>query len=259
MISQVIRATLDNEPDPGRRMRLIDDLLRPSEPQLLDTCVLQNLVWVDRQLEAKGAVVWDDEAVLALSSQYGSDLANDLVDLGTLYKTFEEFGSYPWLVCETNLAEVAQSCGGRGARLQNIVRFYRGHQEDLSCHSYPGVAVGVLDMETPAANPLILKALGIKKVGQLFENDGPLSFLPDEGDRRVAAYAILANIPVILTTDRKTFWRHGNRLKEFGLNLMRPTELLDLYEPYWTALGGEFERCRADQPEKAHFGARMSE
>lgn len=250
MIPKDLQAALDSEPDPARRMRLIDDALRPPEPQLLDTCVLQNLDWVDRQLEAKGEVVWNDEAVLALSSQYGSDLASDLIDLGTLYKTFEYLGSYPWLICAENLAEAARSCGDRGARLQDMVRFIEEHQEDLSRHSYPGVAVGMLDMESPAASPLILKALGIQEAGQLFGKSGPLSFLPDEGDRRISGYAILSNVPVILTTDRRTFWRHGSRLKELGLILMRPTELLDLYKPYWTVLSDEFERRRGENPKK---------
>ena len=82
----------------------------------------------------------------------------------------------------------------------------------------------------------------MKSVEQIFARDGPLSFLRDEGDRRVAGCALLANIPVILTTDRKTFWKHRDALKDFCVEVMRPSELLDLYEPYWAALSNEFQR-----------------
>ena len=125
-------------------MELIDDAFRPPEPQLLDTCILQNLDWVDRQLEERERVVWDDAALLELSTRYGADMANDLVDLGILYKQFEYFGGYPWLVCEANSSEASVFGGDRGVRLRDIVRFFGGHQEDLSNHAFPGVSLGLL-------------------------------------------------------------------------------------------------------------------
>ncbi|WP_407147862.1 hypothetical protein [Bradyrhizobium sp. ORS 86] len=45
----------------------------------------------------------------------------------------------------------------------------------------------------------------MNSVEQIVADGGPLGFLSDSGDRQVAAYALLANIPAILTTDRKTF------------------------------------------------------
>lgn len=90
----------------ARRLDLIEETLRPPEPQLLDTCVLQNLDWVDRQLEAAdGAVIWGDEEEHALIGRYGVDLAHDLLDLGTLYKCLEDRGGYPWLVCNSAIEE----------------------------------------------------------------------------------------------------------------------------------------------------------
>ena len=227
-------------------MELIDKALRPSEPQLLDTCILQNLDWVDRQLEEKRHVVWDDVTLLELSSEYGVDMANDLVDLGILYKQFE-YSGYPWLVCEVNSCEASFFGGERGSRLRNIVRFFRGHQDDLLNDAFPGVPLALLgDDNLARVSPLILKGLGVTSVEQVFSSDGPLSFLPDEGDRRVAGYALLANIPIILTTDRKTFWKHRNILREFGVEVMRPSQLLDLYEPYWAALSDESEHRRSE-------------
>jgi len=75
---------------------------------------------------------------------------------------------------------------------------------------------------------------------------GPLGFLRDRGDRLVATRALLANIPAVLTFDQRTFWAHRAALAEFGLQVVRPAELLALYEPYWAALELEFARRRAD-------------
>ncbi len=243
MTLSALEEALKGITDPRKRMELIDDAFRPPEPQLLDTCILQNLDWVDRQLEERERVVWDDTALLELSERYGADTANDLVDLGILYKQFEYFGGYPWLVCETNSSEASVFGGNRGVRLRDIVRFFGGHQEDVSNHAFPGVALGLLEeSKSVRISPLILKGLGVRSAEQIVASDGPLSFLRDEGDRRVAGYALVANIPVILTTDRKTFWKHRDALRSFGVEVMRPSELLDLYEPYWAALSNEFQR-----------------
>jgi hypothetical protein len=58
----------------------------------------------------------------------------------------------------------------------------------------------------------------------------------------------LANIPAILTTDRRTFWAHRDKVRELGVEIFRPSELLDLYVPYWDAMEYEFARRRADAP-----------
>ena len=52
-------------------------LLRPPEPQLVDTCVLQNLDWIDRRLETSGSVIQDETATRDLAEQYGADLAHE--------------------------------------------------------------------------------------------------------------------------------------------------------------------------------------
>lgn len=231
--------------NPGDRMDFIDHALRPPEPQLLDTCILQNLDWVDRRIEQ--TVSWDDAAVAALTATYGEDMANDLLDLGVMYKQFEDLGGYPWLVCDVNAAEASLLGGDRGIRLNDIIRFFNGHQDDLCNDAFPGVALGLLgEARATRVSPLILKALGVASVEEVFLHDGPLSFLPDGGDRQVAGYALLANIPIILTTDRKTFWKHRTAMKEFGVDVMRPSELLALYEPYWDALRDEFQRRQTE-------------
>lgn len=244
-----LQERLAADADPRRRIDLIDETLCPPEPQLLDTCVLQNLDWVDRQLNAKGSIVWDDVVTAHLVSQYGTDLAQDLIDLGILYKRFEHHSGYPWLVCDAAIEEAGLLQGPKGSSVRKLIDFLVGHQADWSNDAYPGIAEGLLLAKTRRrVSPLVLGGLGVKSVEEVHAADGPLSFLPDRGDRLVASHALLSNIPVVLTTDRKTFWAQRDRLLDLGLRVMRPGELLDLYEPYWAMLEAEFARRRAENP-----------
>jgi hypothetical protein len=243
-----LRAALRKEENPATRMDLIEAALCPPEPHLLDTCVLYNLDWIDRLLESKGNVTWDDAAISDLEHRYGAELAKDLIDLGILYKEFENRSGYPWLVSRTAQGEVSPSDGVKGVRLGSLLEFFRGHQDDWCDEAYPGLAKGLLfPTRRPRVSPLLLRGLGVTSVDEIHLAAGPLSFLQDEGDRLVAAEALIANVPVVLTTDRKTFWRHRAGLDRFGLAVMRPTELLELYEPYWEALDEESTRRRASQ------------
>jgi len=236
---------LADETDPGRRLDLIDNVLRPPEPQLLDTCVLQNLDWVDRQVNA-GMTTWDESAETRLVRRYGKSLAHDLLDLGILYRTFEDQSGYPWLVCNAAVAEAGLLNGPKGASVRNLIEFLGSHQRDWSSDAYPAVAHGLLLSSGPSrVSPLILRALSVRSVEEVHSPHGPLKLLPDRGDRLVAAHALLSNIPVVLTTDRRTFWARRGSLLELGLRVMRPGELLDLYEPYWKVLETEFARRRA--------------
>jgi hypothetical protein len=226
------------EAHPGKRMDTIRDALRPAEPQLLDTCVLQNLDWVDRCRE-RGDVTSDEESLGRLAERYGTDL----VDLGTLYTEFEGRSGYPWLVCNSAIDEAHLLRGEKGQRLRNLIDFLAGHQEDWCSDAYPGIAKGLLLAKgAPRISPLILKALGVQCAEDVASSTGPLAFLSDRGDRLIAAHALLANIPIVLTTDQRTFWVQRSRLLPLGLTTMRPGELLELYEPYWQALDQEFAR-----------------
>jgi len=230
--------------DPARRLDLIDDALCPPEPQLLDTCVLQNLDWVDRTIRAVGGG-WTEERERELQRQFGVDLANDLLDLGTLYKHFEDAGGYPWLVCNAAVGEANVLKSAKGDGVRQLIQFLIGHQEDWISDAYPGIAQGLLLASRRArVSPLILRGLGVSSPEEVVDPSGPLAFLPDRGDRLVASHALLANIPVILTTDRRTFWAHRERLRAFGVQVLRPSELLDRYVPFWNALSVEYERRR---------------
>lgn len=238
---------LAGEADPLVRMSLIDEALRPPEPQVLDTCVLQNLDWVDRRLEeAGGGVIWDDTSVADLEQQYGDDMANDLIAMGIMYKEFEHRSGYPWLVCRAAVEEAALLGGPKGERLRDLLRFLTGHQDEWTDDTYPRIAKGLLLSSGDArVSSLILRALGVTSADEVLSETGPLRFLSDRGDRMVAAQALFSNIPVVLTTDRATFWMHRESLIGLGLRVIRPSELLRLYEPYWAAMDAEFARRSA--------------
>lgn len=247
-VPDALRARLQGERNPGERLHLIEESLCPPEPQLLDTSVLQNLDWVDRKLEsADDGVNWDDAAVADLETRFGKELAGDLIDLGTLYKRFEHYGSYPWLVCNATVDEASVLQNEKGDRLRQLLSFLSGHQEDWHDDSFPGIAKGLLLAHRGTrVPPLILRALGVKDAQELFNDGGPLSFLHDRGDRAIVAQALLANIPAILTTDRRTFWVHRDKIRDLGVEVLRPSQLLDLYTPYWEAMEYEFARRRAE-------------
>lgn len=238
-----LQERLVTEADPRSRMDLINEVLRPPEPQLLDTCVVQNLDYLYRTFEPDGSAVWDHIATAALIQHYGSELVDDMIALDTMYRRHEYESSYPWLICSAAVHEAGLLSGPKGASLKQLIEFLLGHQDDWSNDAYPGIAQGLLlAQESSRVSPLILKALGVNSVEEVHSTNGPLNFLPDLGDRLVATHALLSNIPVILTTDRRTFWTRRERLAEFGVQVMRPVELLNLYEPYWEALDNEFRR-----------------
>lgn len=62
-----------------------------------------------------------------------------------------------------------------------------------------------------------------------------------------AAWALLSNIPIVITADRKTFWSKRELLAQWGVQVLRPTELLDRYIPYWNAVDDECADRRGDQ------------
>lgn len=244
-MSTELDAALERESDWGKRLELIRNALCPPEPHLLDTCVLQNLDWVDRREETK-TIPTEDE----LANQFGRELAIDLIALAILYRNFQDRSGYPWLVCNTAVAEAQQLGGQKGKSLRSLIAFFEGHEGEWSAGAYPGIATGLLRAHqvTTRVSPLILRGLGVATAHEACLPNGPLGFLPDNGDRLLAAEALFANVPVILTTDRRTFWAHRDRLLPLGVEVLRPSELLDLYDPYWAALDTEFNRRRREQP-----------
>ena len=86
--------------------------------------MLQNLGWVERQIESLGSVMWDDEAIANLTGKYGAELANGLIDIGILYMEFENRSDYPWLVSRTVHKEASHTNGNKGAKLPSLLSFF---------------------------------------------------------------------------------------------------------------------------------------
>ena len=62
-----------------------------------------------------------------------------------------------------------------------------------------------------------------------------LEFLPQESDRQLVIDALERGCDVFLTMDYKTIWRYRDDLNRFGLQVMRPVELLEHIKP-WAGL-----------------------
>ena len=62
-----------------------------------------------------------------------------------------------------------------------------------------------------------------------------LKVMPQEEDRQLVIDAVECGCDIFLTMDYKTIWRHKNTIKQLGLEVMRPTELLEYVQP-WAAL-----------------------
>ncbi len=198
------------------------------EPQLLDTSVVQALDWVDELREAETAFEWTAARVAELEALYGRRHAEELLDLGTLYTRFEADGGYPWLVSQAACLEIKRLHDRKGRRLRDMFDFLAGHQEDQ--HAYLGIALGTLRPSrawTPSR--LALRGPGVESVEEIVTDGGPLGFLPDEGDRRLMRDALLANIPAVLTLDRRTLWSHREALGSLGVEVLQPSELLRMY------------------------------
>ena len=179
--------------------------------------------------------------------QYGTEPADDLIDMGILYRRFAYYSGDPWLVCNAAIEEAGLCKGSSGKSVRQLIDFFIGHQSDWSKDAYPGIAQGLL----LASGRTRVSRTGVKSVEEVHAVDRPLSFLPDRGDRLVASHALLSNIPVVLTSDRRTFWALRDRFLDLGLQVMRPGELLDLHEPYWALLEAQSAR-RAPNPSTDH-------
>ena len=62
-----------------------------------------------------------------------------------------------------------------------------------------------------------------------------LKAFPDRQDQQLFIDAVERGCDVFLTMDYKTIWQHRDKVKQFGLHVMRPVELLEYVRP-WAGL-----------------------
>jgi len=243
------------EPCTGERASMIDARFSPPEPQLLDTCLVQNLNSVDYTLpKFRSGDQWTLEDERKLETHFGKELAADLLDAGILYKKFEfDSQTYPWLVCQTTIRELSRRRGPGRTEPLRMSEFLQGFYEDVQYtgdSEWPELDFRRLQDGVSTTNSRgRLRLFGVQTFRQLCRSRGPLYFLGDQGDREILGYAMVCNIPAILTTDRRTFWRHQQRIKKLGIQVFRPVELLPFYERLWCAWSREFARRQG-----RHFG-----
>ena len=214
---------------------------------LLDTCVIQNIEWVWDLMEDDEGGSWSDERVQALERRYGTTYANELLDLGSLVDVLQWQG-FPWLVSASSRSEFERLRSDKRSQLVAGWTRLSDHQEEWSIECFRGVAPAVLD-PTPEVriNPLILQALGVTESGEIVQDGGPLGVLNDMGDRMLVRDAILAGVPAILTTDLDSFWRHRAALYDLGVEIWRPSDVLNAYGPKWAQEAASLASRRAEQ------------
>ena len=64
-----------------------------------------------------------------------------------------------------------------------------------------------------------------------------LKDLPQESDRQLIIDALEYGCDIFLTMDYKTVWRYREKVKRFGLKVMRPVELLEHISPLGWSFG----------------------
>ena len=62
-----------------------------------------------------------------------------------------------------------------------------------------------------------------------------LKAFPDEQDQQLFIDAVERGCDIFLTMDYRTIWQHRDKVKRFGLHVMRPAELLEYVRP-WAAI-----------------------
>ena len=217
--------------------------LGPPEPMLLDTCVIQNLEWVWDLIE--NDVPWSTDKFEDVTAKFGEPLAEELLALDRLVSHLRWSG-FPWLVSGSAEAELDRIVTAKGEGLRAGWRRLAEALEDWGTDAYGPVAPGVLRRGRPVrANPLILRGLGVASVDEITADDGPLAGFRDRGDREMIRDALLSGVPAVLTTDLRSFWAKRELVRDYGLEIWRPTDTLDAYIPRWNAEEAEFARRRA--------------
>jgi hypothetical protein len=207
---------------------------------LLDTCVVQNLLWVRTQAPPAD----DDEAWRLVNQRWGSSLGAELRALVGLLHGVEaildvEDVLCPFLVTRASWLEFSCAPGSRGHRLMDEWRLWRSRAQTFD-------PITLESMPHPMFTPMP-EVLGWAPANQPSLpglDDGhntvePLGPFRDAGDRRLIQEAQWLGVPGILTTDLKTFWRHRALLYTQGVEVWRPSDFC------W-ALLNEWHRWRGE-------------
>ncbi|RIR09567.1 hypothetical protein D2E27_20300 [Mycobacteroides abscessus] len=210
----------------------LDPLLCPPEPMLLDTCVIRNLVWVWNRERTN--IDWTDDEDRDFKARFGPVLSTEILALWELVDRFEYQSRHlPWIVSMNSRRELENCSGGEQKQLIEEWERFRDCADEWGQETFGSVAPGLLYSIAESPSPILLRGLRVKSYDDVCVDGGPLGFLPDAGDRMLVREAIFAGVSAILTTDVGMASRHKSELKEFGIEIWRPTELLHAYHEYW--------------------------
>lgn len=224
--------------EPSKRGRLMSglalvgeypSLLKPPHlsprPLLLDTCVIQHLVWArERAPELDDQAAW--KRVL---DHYGSELGLDLKALKGLVETVDREAAGPepetfFVVGRSSWDELQRAPHRNRDRLISEWRLWR---QRATTPSFPGESEPHPTLSAmPAEN-------GWPPPGQdslpgmehLVPPQAPLGPFNDIGDAALVREAMTLDVQGILTTDLRSVWRHRAWLYERGIEVWRPSHL----------------------------------
>lgn len=131
----------------------------------------------------------------------------------------------PFVVSLVSWQELLRSPADRRKKLEAEWRHWRArsqvlHPETFESVPHPTFTQMPEDLRWPRSGQMVLPGLG-----QAWETEERLGPFQDAGDRQLIREALLYELPAILTTDLKTFWRHRTWLYSHGLEVWRPTDL----------------------------------
>jgi hypothetical protein len=195
----------------------------PWGPMLLDTCLLQHLKLV------MDVIGWDegltDHAVAELL-RYPAPLGDELVALGDVV-TLQRNGP-PWVVAEASLIECERHQGRKGEALRRWWYEWADYfKRCVDAEWYPDLDPDhlLIRREPLVADGQQMLPIEAPRWPMSADCIPPLGPFTDAGDRVLIHTAMRAGIPMVLTTDLKSLWRHRRALYPLGIEIWRPTDL----------------------------------
>lgn len=192
---------------------------------LLDTCVVQNLHWA----RTRAPDVGDEIEMRRLEERFGPAFAQELRAVAGLLEGVErildvEGELCPFIVSRASWQELCRARGTRGEELRGEWRLWRARAQDFDAEAFE-----IVPHPRFTAMPEVLGWPGpgqsclprLRDGWDTAEVFGPFR---DAGDRLLIQDAMRLEVPAILTTDLRTFWRHRGWLYAHGLEVWRPSD-----------------------------------
>jgi hypothetical protein len=209
---------------------------------LLDTCMIQNFAWARSAAPLNDEVAWS-----RVAARYGAAMTEQLKATTGLLLGAEETVSIPeegspFVVSWTSYVEIGRAPESKRPRLLDEWALWRSRAWssadpfDPFCElrlPHP-VFSPVPEQPIPGQLPLLDVGPPLSLEQQHF---GPFR---NPGDVALINEALRHQVPAILTTDIKSFWRFRAWLFEKGLEVWRPTDLCYAWREDACRLMGQF-------------------